>query len=245
MPIGQQLILPPERPPDADFAATEAEYSLTECLHYMYTLPYETSPNTLTENLSAAIENAGYLEAGNVLRQSWDVQRLYAALEERFGTEIVTRCFGKHITKAHARRLRQYEIYSTEEYALLSVLLGLEPSAFFSGETIPLELRERMLELERQGRTYTKARAAQLLQIREDQLLPYAKRFGIRPFWVQSGKPCADDKRQSYSVTINLSQQEREDLDAYMAANNMDVYGHALRYFMSKAVENWKNNQAN
>ena len=34
-----------------------------------------------------------------VLRQSWDVQRLYAALEERFGTDIVVRCFGKHITK--------------------------------------------------------------------------------------------------------------------------------------------------
>ena len=94
MPIGQQLILPPENPPDPEFAATEAEYSLIEALHYIYTLPYETSPNVLSENLSAAIENAGFLEAGSILRQSWDVQRLYAALEERFGTEIVVRCFG-------------------------------------------------------------------------------------------------------------------------------------------------------
>ena len=83
---GQQLILPPKNLPDAVFAATETEYSLTEALHYMYTLPYETSPNLLSENLSTAIENAGFLEDGNILRQSWDVQRLYTALTERFGT---------------------------------------------------------------------------------------------------------------------------------------------------------------
>lgn len=32
----------------------------------------------------------------------------------------MVRCFGKHITKAHARRLRRYEISSTEKYALLA-----------------------------------------------------------------------------------------------------------------------------
>ncbi len=241
MPIGQQLILPPEEPPDADFAATETEYSLTEALHYMYTLPYETSPNILSENLSTAVENAGFLEAGSVLRQSWDVQQLYEALVERFGSEIVVRCFGRHITKAHARRLRQHEIYSTEEYALLAVLLDIPPPAFFSGEALTLKLKEKMQKLECQGQVYTKSRAAQLLEIREDQLLPYAKRFGVRPFWVQSGKPCTDEKRQTYPVTIHLSQQERDTLDAYMAANNMDVYGHALRYFMQKTVNEWKN----
>ena len=245
MSIGQQLILPPENPPDANYSATETEYLLAEALHYIYTLPYETSPNILSENLSAAVENAGFLEKGSVLRQSWDVQRLYVALTERFGTDIVVRCFGKHITKAHARRLRRYEIYSTEEYALLAVLLGLPPSTFFDGESISLTLQEKMSELERQGQTYTKARAAQLLQIREDQLLPYAKRFGIRPFWTQSGKPCADDKRQTYSVEIRLSAQEKEMLDEYMTAHNMDVYGHALRYFMQKTVGDWKNNHTN
>ena len=244
MSIGQQLILPPGEAPDADFAATETEYALTEALHYMYTLPYETSPNILSENLSTAVENAGFLEAGSVLRQSWDVQRLYAALEERFGSEIVVRCFGRHITKAHARRLRQYEIYSTEEYALLAVLLDIPPPAFFSGEALTLKLKEKMQKLECQGQVYTKSRAAQLLEIREDQLLPYAKRFGVRPFWVQSGKPCADEERQTYPITIHLSQQERENLDAYMAANNMDVYGHALRYFMLKIVNEWKNPNA-
>lgn len=207
----------------------------------MYTLPYETSPNILSENLSTAVENAGFLEAGSVLRQSWDVQQLYEALVERFGSEIVVRCFGRHITKAHARRLRQHEIYSTEEYALLAVLLDIPPPAFFSGEALTLKLKEKMQKLECQGQVYTKSRAAQLLEIREDQLLPYAKRFGVRPFWVQSGKPCTDEKRQTYPVTIHLSQQERDTLDAYMAANNMDVYGHALRYFMQKTVNEWKN----
>ena len=245
MSIGQQLILPPENPPDANYSATETEYLLAEALHYIYTLPYETSPNILSENLSAAVENAGFLEKGSVLRQSWDVQRLYAALEDRFGTDIVVRCFGKHITKAHARRLRRYEIYSTEEYALLAVLLGLPPSTFFDGESISLTLQEKMSELERQGQTYTKARAAQLLGIREDQLLPYAKRFSIRPFWTQSGKPCADDKRQTYSVEIRLSAQEKETLDEYMAAHNMDVYGHALRYFMQKIIGDWKASRTN
>lgn len=245
MSIGQQLILPPKNLPDAVFAATETEYSLTEALHYMYTLPYETSPNLLSENLSTTIENAGFLEDGNILRQSWDVQRLYTALTERFGTDIVVRCFGKHITKAHARRLRRYEIYSTEEYAILAVLLDIPPLAFFSGVALPLELDMKMRELACQGQVYTKARAAQLLGIREDQLLPYAKRFGIRPFWVQSGKPCADDKRQTYSVEIRLSAQEKEELDAYMAAHNMDVYGHALRYFMQKNIGDWKNNHTN
>ena len=223
MSIGQQLILPPKNLPDAVFAATETEYSLTEALHYMYTLPYETSPNLLSENLSTAIENAGFLEDGNILRQSWDVQRLYTALTERFGTDIVVRCFGKHITKAHARRLRRYEIYSTEEYALLAVLLDIPPLAFFSGIALPLELDMKMRELACQGQVYTKARAAQLLEIREDQLLPYAKRFGIRPFWVQSGKPCADDKRQTYSVEIRLSAQEKEELDAYIVNANLKL----------------------
>ena len=103
----------------------------------------------------------------------------------------------------------------------------------------------KMRELACQGQVYTKARAAQLLGIREDQLLPYAKRFGIRPFWAQSGKPCADDKRQIYSIKIRLSAQKKEELDAYMAAHNMDVYGHALRYFMQKNIGDWKNNHTN
>ena len=54
-----------------------------------------------------------------------------------------------------------------------------------------------------------------------------------------------NDKRQTYSVEIRLSAQEKEELDAYMAAHNMDVYGHALRYFMQKNIGDWKNNHTN
>lgn len=236
MTIGQQLILPPENSGDADFAATETEFALTDAIHYVYTLPFETSPNAQSENLSIAIENAGFLEPGSVRRQVWDTKRLYAALSETFGAEIVCRCFGRNLTKAHSRRLRKCEIYSTEEYMLLAVLVGLPASAFFTDEVIPLALQEHMKELERQGQVYTKARAAQLLAIREDQLLPYAKRFHIRPFWTQSGKPRTDAERQNYTVTINLSQQEREALDAYMATHNMDAYSHALRYFIRQML---------
>lgn len=243
MPIGQQLLLPPLEPDRPDYTSSEIEQSLTESIHYLYQLPYDEEPAVDTDNLSRAVENAKLLEPGSIKRRAWDTQRLYDLLIEVFGESVVTDYFGRHITRAHALRLRKYEIYATEEYVMLMVSLRIKADVLFARTAIPLALEEQMRKLSLSGSTFTKPRAARALGIREDQLLPYAKRFGIQPFWVQSGKACDDRERQTYTIQINLSQREREELDAYMEAHDMDVYGHALRFFMKREIERWERSQ--
>ena len=70
-------------------------------------------------------------------------------------------------------------------------------------------------------------------------MMPYAKRFGINPFWVQSGKRKTEAERQGYTVTIHLSQEEKHMLDCYMAEQNIQAYSHALRYCMNKELRTW------
>lgn len=110
------------------------------------------------------------------------------------------------------------------------------PEALFRREQIPLDIQQRMLTLSVSGRPFTKKNVAKLLGIRVDQVTPYAERFGIAPFWVQSGKQAEPEKRQTYAVTIHISEEERRQLDAYMSEHEMDAYGHALRYFMQKEL---------
>ena len=64
---------------------------------------------------------------------------------------MVEDAFGRQITVAHARRLQLGEIASTEEYALLSVLLGMGPEALFTKEQILPKNRRYSLRF---GRKY-------------------------------------------------------------------------------------------
>ena len=245
MSIGRQLVLIPNQLPEPDFNATETERQLTALLHSWYRMPLEANPSIgTTDNLGRAIENAGFLAPGNVKRMAWDTGRLYTALTDKFGVDVVTEMFGRNMTTAHVRRLRLGEIACTEEYALLSALLGLEADVLFTQDQIPLDIQQRMLTLSRSGRPCTKKNVAELLGIRIDQVMPYAERFGIKPFWIQSGKKCSDGERQTYSVTIHLSDQERRQLDAYMLEHHMTAYSHALRYFMLEALQMQEPNPA-
>ncbi len=70
--------------------------------------------------------------------------RLYQKLVERFGAAVVAEAFGQRITSAHIRRLRNMEISTPEEYALLSILLKLGPDALFGGQEIPDCASDRM-----------------------------------------------------------------------------------------------------
>lgn len=237
MSLSRQLVLIPDQLPVPDMRADNTEQKLTALLHQWYKMPLEASPSIgATDNLGRAMENAGLLAPGNVRRLAWDTGRLYRALTDRFGAEVITEVFGRNMTTAHARRLRLGGIACTEEYALLSILLGVGADVLFCQDQIPLTIQQKMLELSCAGRPFTKKNVAELLGIRVDQVMPYAERFGIEPFWVQSGKRKTKDERQTYAVTIHLTPEERHSLDAYMAKHHMDAYGHALRYFMQRAL---------
>lgn len=202
MPLSRQLVQIPAMSEPIDREAEPWEKSLTELLNRWYTMPFEAEPNRSTDNLNRAVENNGLLAPGSVRRLSWDTERLYQKLVERFGAAVVSEVFGQRITSAHIRRLRQISISTPEEYALLSILLGLEPDALFEGQEIPIALRDRMQALADAGRLFTKQGVASELGIRTEQVMPYAKRFGINPFWVQSGKRKTEAERQGYTVTI-------------------------------------------
>ncbi len=235
MSLSRQLVLIPEENPEPNWGSSETEHGLTDLLHQWYQMPFEAAVSIGdTDNLGRAMENAGLLAPGNVRRLAWDTARIHSALVDRFGSTVIAEVFGPQITVAHARRLRLGEIAYTEEYALLSILLDMETDALFKREQIPLDIQQRMLTLSVSGRPFTKKNVAKLLGIRVDQVTPYAERFGIEPFWVQSGKQAEPEKRQTYAVTIHLSEEERRQLDAYMSAHEIDAYGHALRYFMWK-----------
>ena len=237
MVLSRQLVTisPEEIQPDCH--ATDAELALTELLHQWYQFPLEKQANQHSDNLDRATENAGLLGDGSVNRLAWDKEKTYARLVETFGQQTVQEVFELHLTTAHLRRLRRLEIAHTEEYALLCILLGLDAESLFSDKIIPLHLQEQMQALARQDRQYSKQGIAEQLGIQVGQVTSYAARFGIAPFWVQSGSPVAADARKSYTVTIHLSETEKQELDGYMLQNHFSAYSHVLRHFMMQGLK--------
>ena len=174
---------------------------------------------------------------GNVNRLAWDKEKTYARLVETFGQQTVQQVFGLRLTTEHLRRLRKLEIAHAEEYALLCTLLGLDAESLFSDKIIPLHLQEQMQALARQDRQYSKQGIAEQLGIQVGQVTSYAARFGIAPFWVQSGSPVAADARKGYTVTIHLSEQEKRELDGYMQQHYFSAYSHVLRHFLVQGLK--------
>lgn len=240
-PLGAQyLSLDGQDGAEPDDGALEYEPALTGTLYAYLTMPYELSPDREADNLARTMENAGLLSEDSIRKQSFDTEKLYAALVDKYGQELVEHYFGDHITKAHALRLRHYLIYSAEEYALLTVMLGQGPEVLFSQEQVPLTLETRMRELAASHVIRDKASIAKLLGIRADRLLPYTRRFGIAPFWPQSGTVKEAQERQTYTVTIHLSQTDRAELDAFMSEQGMGAHSHALRYFLDTGLRRWR-----
>ena len=240
-PLGAQYLpLDGQDWAEPDYGALEYETALTGTLYAYLTMLYDLSPNREADNLARATENAGLLSEDSIRKQAFNTEKLYAALVDKYGHELVKHYFGDHITKAHALRLRHYMIYSAEEYALLTVMLGQGPEVLFSQEQIPLTLETRMRELAASHVIRDKASIAKLLGIRADRLLPYTRRFGIAPFWPQSGSQKQVQERQTYTVTIHLSQTDRAELDAFISEQGMGAYSHALRYFMEAGLHKWR-----
>ena len=240
-PLGAQYLpLDGQDWAEPDYGALEYEPALTGTLYAYLAMPYNLSPDREADNLARAMENAGLLNEDSIRKQAFDVDKLHTALTDKYGAELVKHYFGDHITKAHALRLRHYMIYSAEEYALLTVMLGQGPEVLFSPKQVPLTLETRMRELAASHVIRDKASIAKLLGIRADRLLPYAKRFGVAPFWPQSGAAKEAQERQTYTVTIHLSQTDRAELDAFMRDKGMGAYSHALRYFMEAGLRRWR-----
>lgn len=239
-PLGAQYLpLDGKENEQPDYSALDYEQELTDTLYTYLIMPFEIGPNIKADNLARAIENAGLLCEDSIRKQAFDTERLYAALTEKYGKEITAHYFGDHITKAHALRQRHFLIYSAEEYALLTVLVDQKPDVIFSNEQIPLELEEHMKELAESHILY-KAGAAKLLGIKTDRLLPYAKRFGIEPFWPQSGVRKEKSNTKTYAVTLNLSPNELAELDTFIEEKGMGAYSHALRFFFETGLDKWK-----
>ena len=240
-PLGAQYLpLDGQDWAEPDYGALGYETALTGTLYAYLTMLYDLSPNREADNLARAMENAGLLSEDSIRKQAFDVDKLHTALTDKYGAELVKHYFGDHITKAHALRLRHYMIYSAEEYALLTVMLGQGPEVLFSQEQILLTLETRMRELAASHVIRDKASIAKLLGIRADRLLPYARRFGIAPFWPQSGSQKQVQERQTYTVTIHLSPMERLELEVFMRAQGMEAYSHAMRYFMEAGLRRWR-----
>ena len=237
MVLSRQLVTIPPEEIMPNRQATETELALTELLHQWYQFPLERQENRNSDNLDRAAENAGLLGAGNVNRLAWDKDKTYARLVEIFGQQTVQQVFGLRLTTAHLRRLRKLEIAHTEEYALLCVLLGLDAESLFSDQVIPLQLQDKMQALAKQDRQYTKQGIAEQLGIAAGQVSGYAARFGIAPFWVQSGSPVTADARKGYTVTIHLSEMEKQELDGYMQQHYFSAYSHVLRHFMMQGLK--------
>lgn len=237
MVLSRQLVTIPPEEIQPDCHTTDAELALTELLHRWYQFPLERQANRNSDNLDRAAENAGLLGDGSVNRLAWDKEKTYARLVETFGQQTVQEVFGLHLTTAHLRRLRKLEIAHTEEYALLCILLGLDAESLFSDKIIPLHLQEQMQALARQDRQYSKQGIAEQLGIQVGQVASYAARFGIEPFWVQSGSPVAADARKGYTVTIHLSETEKRELDGYMQQHHFSAYSHVLRHFMMQGLK--------
>ena len=203
-------------------------------------MPYDLSPNREADNLARSMENAGLLNEDSIRKQAFNTEKLYAALVNKYGHKLVEHYFGDHITKAHALRLRHYLIYSAEEYALLTTMLGQGPEVLFSPEPVPLTLETRMRELAASHAIRDKPASPSCWASGQTGFCPMQNASGVAPFWPQSGAAKEAQERQTYTVTIHLSPMERVELDMFMRDKGMGAYSHALRYFMETGLRRWR-----
>lgn len=106
------------------------------------------------------------------------------------------------------QRLLTWKLTSPERYALLAVLLGLNPNAVFGEETKNTDvLLEQLCKFKKSGVAYSKKWLSREMGISPSQLDSLVRKYGIEPFWKQCGRA---EKKRTQCIRIMLTPSEME-----------------------------------
>nr|WP_325193379.1 TniQ family protein [uncultured Oscillibacter sp.] len=180
---------------------------LAEMLRGFLELPFEITPPTEYSNLKYALLDQGYGIRKIQKKESIDVKKIINAAAVFYGKAITDQYLSK-LSHGVLQRLLTWKLTSPERYALLAVLLGLNPNAVFGEETKNTDvLLEQLCKFKKSGVAYSKKWLSREMGISPSQLDSLVRKYGIEPFWKQCGRA---EKKRTQCIRIMLTPSEME-----------------------------------
>ena len=184
---------------------------LSQILCDFLEMPFEQGPQFEYSNLHIKLRCMGLGIPKIQKQESLDSKKVYRAIRDFYGEEIMSRYFSK-VSRAELYRLCKWILKSPEKYALISVMAGLTAEELFGP---PIEHHDpylsKLLQYREQGTTYRKGELAMQMGLSPARLDSLANKYGIEPFWKQLGSDDCDCKRTE-SLRIKLTKEEKRQI---------------------------------
>lgn len=178
---------------------------LAKMLRSFLVLPFYTAPAFGYSNLEYALLSQGYGIDKIQKNESIDVKKVIRAAEVYYGNAISNQYLSK-LSPSVLRRMLTWKLTSPERYALLAVLLKLEPNTVFGKEIKNTDtLLEQLCLFKEKGVAYSKEWLSKQMGISPSQLDSLARKYGIEPFWKQCGR---EEKKRTKCIRILLTSEE-------------------------------------
>lgn len=186
-------------------AANSWELPLANVLHDYYALPMTAGATPGYSNLALTLSNMGYgVIQKNSRHTILDGKRLYHDLIDFYDSSLVEQVFGGEQSICTINRVCKWEMTSPERYALIQCFANIPSEVVFAPESIKERYEEQLLTLSKTGIRYGKKQLAEQLGITKPQLDILARKYGIKPFWVQN----EEKEKGGQNIKFHLDEQE-------------------------------------
>lgn len=177
---------------EADYYGRDYEWELSAALSRMQSLPLDTEPNFT--NIARALTNKSLAHSfGSPPRFQLDFEKTYAALLDRFGSDLVVPYFMSG--KKYSMSVAHGERTAPEKYALLAVLADVPIDVVFSEVPVPLKEEEALREAIERLAPCPISRVGQELGLNYAQTKKLIWKYNIPRFWPPSAKELLNSER--------------------------------------------------
>ena len=209
------------------------EILLANILDSYYRLPITVGPTAEYSNLAIGLSNAGYMDVFKRYHFIFNKDRVYNDLIALYGQEQVEKVFGKEMAHFILARIANWTLLTPERYAMLSAMINQSAEVMF-GPKIPDLIEERIKNLKVTSRS--KKDIAAQVGVKTYQLDALFNRYGLDPIWDQ--KPRSEEEKRRIVVKLYCTQQEKEELEAFVKERDFPNISEMLRYCFFKAKQN-------
>ena len=175
-----------ENEPDMDIG--ESEYLISQHIQEYCIMPLSVGATEGHNNLMQTLFNAGF---GTISRKDGIVverKKLYSALCEFYGAELVAQVFGEKITGDMVNRIKTWECQLPDRYIMIQAMLGLSSKTVFDNEPLRDEMYERLISVPGQGSFTTLKEVSEHLGLREYEVGSLFRQYGLDPIWQKAAK---------------------------------------------------------
>lgn len=169
-----------DREPDMD--VPPAELRVSELVWEYWKLPVSVSPPACN-NLYQTLLNSGCFEIVRRVGTTVDKAKLYTALCDYYGTEMVEQIFGPHISTSLMNRLKTWEQLLPDRYIMIQAMLDLPTKAVFATKPIRDKLREKIERMAARGGFCTLRQVAGELHLKHYEVNAILRYYDMPPFW--------------------------------------------------------------